>query len=628
METQRFNTWSKVLKKQVALQPDKTVFTFLSEEGSEKRSLSFKELDQAASGLAKELQKTCEPDDRVLLFYPQGLDYVIAFYACIYAGLVAVPLYPPQNNRKIDFISTIAKESGATLALTTAQYKEKLENLGLSESLTKEVSWLSTDDLEFEYDASWPIVERNAEDLVYLQYTSGSTSLPKGVILNNACTLYQSEELSMLWGTSSDSKLVSWLPHFHDLGQVFGILQPIYKGFSCVLISPATFVKRPYIWLEAISEYKATHTAAPDFAFTHSVSSISNEQKKQLDLSSIETVVNGAEPVREKTIDLFYHAFKECGFKSQAHCPSYGMAETTLVVSAQSNVLSPRSITVDPDALKKGRVEDAKPGQNNARSIVSNGKSCLQTDIKIVSPEGNVEQKERRIGEIWITGPGVGLGYWNDEEGSRETFQAKLQSSDDQRSYFRTGDLGFKCNGDLYITGRMKDLIIVRGLDHYPQDIELSVEQCHPILHKGYCAAFSMPVDGEEQLVVAVERERYYSEKVDFSKVIELIRNTVSQEHGLSLYRALILKPGSIPKTTSGKIQRQKCKAELLNNELKTVADLTFPILKSNDQISFVQNLLTSLETAFKRGLTAMAKNLGYGWVKSKVNRTLAKSKL
>lgn len=615
-----FTTWKQALKYQANNNPTKTAFTFLNEDGSCLRSLTFEELDQKATGLAILLLQQSSPKDRVLLLYPPGLDYVIAFYACVYARLISVPLYSPQNKRKIELIANIAKDCDAKLALTTSKYQEKV--LSHEYPILNSINWLSTDNLDIEYCENWKGTNPLSEDLVYLQYTSGSTSSPKGVMLNNACTLYQSEELSKLWDTNSESYLVSWLPHFHDLGQVFAILQPIYKGFSCALISPAAFMKKPFTWLKAITDYKATHTAAPDFAFGYCVENISDDQKQLLNLSSLKTVVNGAEPVRKHTIDQFYSNFQECGFKEKAHCPSYGLAETTLVVSADYNRQAPNTLSIDADQLVKCEIKIATDLTKRCRTLVSNGESCLDTVIRIVDPVTHIALPEQTIGEIWVNGPGVGLGYWNKDDVTLETFKAQLIGND-QGYYLRTGDLGFKLNNQLYITGRQKDLVLIRGTNHYPQDIELTVERCHPILRNGYCAAFTVDVSGEEQLVIAVERERFYPEEVDFNKILQLVRNAVSEYHDLSLYRGLILKPGSISKTTSGKIQRQKCKTELANSLLKVVTDETYAVSPALKKDRSIKENKSSMETQFKTAFKTTIGNWISDWIKTRVNGSL-----
>lgn len=574
MKHHQFSTWLDALQYQAESVPDKIAFTFLGESGEELARLTFFDLYMKARSMASIIEDHCQPGERVLLLYPPGLDYVLAFYGCLFAGVVAVPLYSPQNKRKLELIDSIALDCDATLALTTRRYEEKLNEGALASSGPVErLRWLSTDTFDLPHVNDQKKNSIVPETVAYLQYTSGSTSIPKGVILRHDTTLRHSEELSMLWDTAPASVLVSWLPHFHDLGQVFSVLQPVYMGFSCVLIAPASFMKQPLVWLQAISKYRATHSAAPDFAYRLCASKVTPEEKRLLDLASWKTAVNGAEPVRSETISEFYRSFRECGFTETTHCPSYGLAEATLVVTANGNRHRPKMITCDSEQLSRNIVEVAVPEKNHTRTLVGNGCTVLNTHVAIVDPLTHTRCKNNSVGEIWVSGPGVASGYWMNDKASATTFRGSVKGENDGHAYLRTGDLGFMLDKELFITGRIKDLIVVRGTNHYPQDIEYSVESVHNVLKKGHCAAFSVDVDGEEEVVVVAERERYFSEHVDYEALVEKVRSVVARDHGIALYGVVIVRPGSIPKTTSGKIQRQKCKREWLSGALSVQAE-------------------------------------------------------
>ncbi|BET95949.1 AMP-binding protein [Xenorhabdus taiwanensis] len=622
-----YETWNELLKYRATEFAEQRVFTFLGENQEELASLTYAQLYKQAKNLAGVLKEKGQDKDRILLLYPAGLDYVVAFYACLYAGMIAVPLYSPQNIRKIELISEIAKDSGARLALSTQKYLDKVSSM--SDSVLNELEWLATD-RQVDTSTNWqdPIVK--GADVAYLQYTSGSTSLPKGVVLTHETTLFHSEELSHHWHTTQESVLVSWLPHFHDLGQVFSILQPVYKGFHSVLMSPTTFIKQPYIWLKAISDYRATHSCGPDFAYSHSVKNVSKAQLSTLNLSSWLVAINAAEPVRANTIRAFYDHFAEAGLRESTQCPSYGLAESTLVMVSDAVNEKPYFLVCNAAKLRKNQIE-IEIESSSSQILVSNGKTELDTQVKIVDIDNYHALEESQIGEIWLSGKSIAAGYWQNPEATEETFKAKLSQSIENREYLRTGDLGFIYEGNLYITGRLKDLIVIRGTNHYPQDIEQTVELSHGLIRNGYCAAFSVENEDIEQLVVVAERNRYYVGEIDYDEVFDKVKKTISARHNLDVSYILIVSPGSITKTTSGKIQRRKCKTEFLNSTLKTVAkyqnksiDKSQEDEVSNSKISNLTPQKNNLETVLKHSIEAFI----CSWIANRINISVAQIEL
>jgi amino acid adenylation domain-containing protein len=381
--------------------------------------------------------------------------------------------------------------------------------------------------------------------------------------------LYNSADLDEGWRHTHDSVIVSWLPHFHDMGLIYGILQPLYKAVSSILIPPVAFLQQPARWLQAITRYRGTHSAAPNFAYELCIRKINAEQRAQLDLSSWVVAVNGAEPVRRETLDRFSETFASCGFRRRAFCPGYGLAEATLKVVATTQASSPVYYSVDPDALAQHRIVQASPEDHDTQTFVGCGRAMLETKIAIVNPETLEASDAEEVGEIWVTGPGVAHGYWRRPEDTARDFQARVAGSNE--TYLRTGDLGFTKDGELFITGRLKDLIIIRGRNHYPQDIELTAEQSHPALRSGCGVAFSVAENGTESLVVVQEIERNVADE-DFEEVFGAIRKALATEHELHAYGVALIKTGSLPKTSSGKAQRRAARAAFLAGTLDTIA--------------------------------------------------------
>lgn len=543
-------------------------FTYLVDGELEELHLSYHELDRQARAVAARLQEMNLAGERALLLYPAGLDFIAAFFGCLYAGVVAVPAYPPRRNRSLSRIQAIADDAAAKIALTTFPVWERVQSvLDTSPDLQK-IAWLCTDQLPPGSEETWQAPDVHGDTLAFLQYTSGSTGTPKGVVLTHANLMHNSASIAYAFEHTRSGTGVFWLPSYHDMGLIGGILQPMYIGQSNVLLSPMSFLQKPYRWLKTISRTRATISGGPNFAYDLCVRKITPEQRDTLDLSRWHLAFNGAEPVRAETLDAFAKMFEPVGFRREAFYPCYGMAEATLIVSGGFKAALPVVRTFDAEALENNQVVDALADEEGARELVGSGGNLLDQRIVIAHPEHMTQLPPDQVGEVWVAGPSVAQGYWNRPEETARTFQAYLRDTG-EGPFLRTGDLGFMQDGELFITGRLKDLIIIRGLNHYPQDIELTVGKCHPRLRPDNGAAFTVEVGDSERLVIVQEVER--RQQRDLDGVFDAIRREVSAEHELQVEAVLLVKAGSIPKTSSGKIQRHACRAAFIEGSLEVV---------------------------------------------------------
>ncbi|BBD64374.1 amino acid adenylation domain-containing protein [Nostoc commune NIES-4072] len=570
-------TMVDILRDRSFQMPHTQAFTFLEDGETQELTLTYQELDRRSRAVAAQLQALGLSGERAILLYPPGLDYLSAFFGCLYAGVVAIPAYPPSNQRKTPRIQAISIDAQASIALTTTAMLPTLQSILTLLTKQGNFHWLTTDNIAQGIEDSWQQPAINEDTLAFLQYTSGSTGTPKGVMLSHGNLLHNAAVTYQMMEHSPSSKFVSWLPIYHDMGLIGGILQPLYGGFPCVLMSPASFLQRPYRWLQAISRYKGTTSGGPNFAYEQCVQRITQEQKETLDLSSWSVAFNGAEPVRQDTLELFATTFAECGFRPEAFYPCYGMAEATLIVSGGIKTALAQVKTVEKSALSQNQIVEATIQNQDIQSFVSCGQTIPQQQIVIVNPETLTRCSSDEVGEIWVSGLSVGQGYWNRTEETEQTFHAYLKDTK-ERPFLRTGDLGFLDNGELFITGRAKDLIIIRGRNLYPQDIELTAQRSHSSLRCGANAAFTVEVNNEERLVVVQELE--FRAKPNLAEVASAIRQSITEEHEVQVYGVVLIKPGSIPKTSSGKIQRRATRAQFENGELNVVES---DILKISD---------------------------------------------
>ncbi|MDX6502481.1 MAG: hypothetical protein QOG23_5745, partial [Blastocatellia bacterium] len=549
---------------------ERVAYTFLLDGEAEEKKLTYGELDEQARAVAAMLQAAGAVGKRVLLLYPSGLEYVSAFFGCLYAGAVAVPAYPPRLNRSLLRLQAVVDDAQATLALTTKEILGRVTPMLAEATGLQALCWLDTDELDRRIADEWREPSINGSTLAFLQYTSGSTSTPKGVMVTHDNLLHNEEMISNAFKQTSDSVIAGWLPLYHDMGLIGNVLQPLYLNARCILMSPTAFLQRPVRWLQAISRYRATTSGGPNFAYELCVNKVTEEQRASLDLSGWSVAFNGAEPVRSETLERFAETFAACGFRREAFQPCYGLAEATLIVSGGLESGQQTVKTVQAKALESDLIVEAGAGDAGTRSLVGCGRALLDQEIVIVHPESLGRCALEEVGEIWVKGPSIAAGYWGRSEETERTFRARISDSG-EGPFLRTGDLGALIGGELFVTGRLKDLLIIRGRNHYPQDIELSAERSHPALRRGCGAAFSIAVDGEEVLVIVYELDhRQHAAPQD---VIDNVRQAVSEEHEVQVGAVVLIRAGTLPKTSSGKIQRSACRAAFLASELSSVAE-------------------------------------------------------
>ncbi|HEX5886873.1 MAG TPA: amino acid adenylation domain-containing protein, partial [Pyrinomonadaceae bacterium] len=545
-------------------------YTFLVDGEQEIISVSWSELHRKAQLIAQRLTSIGAAGKPVLLLYPSDLEYVAAFFGCLCAGAIAVPAYPPRLNRTLHRLQAIVADSQATLALSVSFIRDRIEPLCQQFPNLQALKWVTTDDLDRAVSEDSYNSSLTGETAAFIQYTSGSTSQPKGVIVTHANLLHNQQMIQQAFEQTESSIIVGWLPLYHDMGLIGNVLQTLYVGARCVLMSPAAFLQSPFRWLQAISAFNATTSGGPNFAYDLCVRKVNAEQRAQLDLSSWKVAFNGAEPIRPATLKRFAKAFASCGFKPEAFHPCYGLAEATLFVSGKGHRGGARVESFNSLELTKNRAVNSAGDSVESKFLVSCGVSFGDQKLIVVNPETVTECSPGDVGEIWIAGPNVAGGYWNQPEVTTQTFRARL-SGNNEETFLRTGDLGFLHNGELYVTGRLKDLIIIRGLNHYPQDIEQTVEQSHSSLRAGCGAAFSVEVEGEECLVIVneVERNRTAADK----EIVDAIRQRIAEEHEVQVYAVVLIRQGTIPKTSSGKIQRNACRVAFMNGRLEAEAE-------------------------------------------------------
>ena len=618
---------SEILRYRAAMSPSQVAFRFLADGANVSAQWSFAELLQRAETVACQLRSHGVEQERVLLLFPPSLDFIAAFFGCLLSDNIAVPMYAPRRNRPDPRAQAIVRDSQAKTALSTAVVLEDLDRYCKHDPQLSNLQWLQFDDQDAETSGTTDLPQEthseSYSELAFLQYTSGSTSTPKGVMVSHANLLHTLHDLDVGFQHDDDSILVSWLPTFHDLGLIYGALMPVYRGITGVLMPPVAFLQRPANWLEAISDYHATHSAAPNFAYELCSQAITSVQRRELDLSSWKMSLNAAEPVRADTLQKFNTEFAPYGLRDTCVTPGYGLAEASLKVTSDRADQHYVTVDLDADALADNRVVLTPSGGVNQTTLVSTGVSEVDARIEIVDPDNHTKLLPSQIGEIWVSGKSVAKGYWNRPDATEETFAARIQSTEadgvSDQTFLRTGDLGFIHNGQLFITGRLKDLIIIRGVNHYPQDIELTVERAHDLLRPGCGAAFSIDVAGEERLIVVQEVHRSikaYRQELD--EVVESIREAILETHDLQPYGIVLLRAASVPKTSSGKIQRHACRKSYLSGELKNVHTWIEPTAKqveltcSQSASVFSASSDSSAARRFERELTVeLAKWLG-----------------
>jgi acyl-CoA synthetase (AMP-forming)/AMP-acid ligase II len=533
---------------------DRTAFIFLNSRLEEAETLTFGALDARARALAAVLEDRTVPGERALLVHPPGVEFVIALFGCFYAGVVAVPVPPPRtanrNRQTLDRLINVAADCRPSLILTVAALSDVLA------SIAPDMPCLATDTVPPTLACGWSERAPAADELALLQYTSGSTGVPKGVKVSHANLSANLIAMHHIAGHDRNAPVVSWLPQYHDMGLLGTTIYPLVLGATCCAMAPSTFLQRPIRWLQAISRYGATLSGGPNFAYEHCVRRITREERAGLDLSSLEVAFNGAEPVRMGTLENFAEAFAPHGFRRSAFLPCYGLAESTLIVAGARRDEKPTVRMADPMGIAAGMIRATDRG---GTPLVGCGRPAPGHRIVIASPDTQAELAAGRIGEIWISGPSVTTGYWERAD-DKALFAAAPDGSAER--FLRTGDLGVVWDGELYVVGRLKDLIIIDGRNHHPEDIEVTVERAHPALRPGGCAAFSVEADGRERLVVVAEQDRKAVATRD--TILTALRDAVGRCHELPVHDLILLRVGELPRTTSGKVRRGTCRERYL----------------------------------------------------------------
>ncbi len=564
-------TLAEIVMQRAQTMPDFEILTYLADGELDEQPLTYRDFDHRARLIAGYLQQQGLEGERVLLLFPQGLEYMIALFGCFYAGVIAVPAYPPRNNRNMLRIQAILDDTSARAILadrTSVQrmYKMKFDSshlllLAYEEALAAQQEWRQR------------VIP--GREIAYLQYTSGSTGSPKGVMITHENVMINAQACRNIYPPDTHCA-VNWIPMFHDMGLIY-MMSYLIQNAKCYFMSPVHFVQKPLRWLQAVSRYRADYTVAPNFAFDLCCEKINEEQASMLDLSCLRSVLSGSERIQLHTLQRFYDKFRVAGFTLEAFKPGYGLAEGTLAISyVPHNKLPSITPKADPGKSLQTLTSELLPFESPEDYHVSIGPSVEGCQIRIVDLEARQLLPEGQEGEIWISFPGsISDGYWQNEEATREAFHNYLP--DDPRTpYLRTGDLGFMLQKELYITGRIKDMIIIRGQNYYPIDIEVAVAQSHPALQLNSSAAFSIDVKGREQLAVVQEVRRAQWRKANPDEVIDAIRRTLSEAFEISPYHIALIFPMSLSKTSSGKVQRQRTKQQLLQGELRIMKEWTY----------------------------------------------------
>lgn len=572
-------TLPDALRLRSAKQPDETAYVFLRNGEEPEESLTYRELHDAACVRAAALESAGLTGKSAVLLYPSGLEFIRALLGCMYAGVAGAPVQVPRRRQGVERLRRIADDAGTSTVLTTAEVKRDLEErfgdlpelAGLTLLDTEAIAPPSSDVL-----VSYALPAAHPDGIALLQYTSGSTGDPKGVMVTHANFLSNVVETDDLWPCEPRGTFVSWLPLFHDMGMLFGIVLPLWAGVPSYLMAPDAFIRRPARWLEAISRFRGTHAAAPSFAYELCVRAAEEGRAADVgDLSSWRVAANGAEPVRWQTIQAFTAAFAPYGFDSRAMAPGYGLAENTLKATGSPQDREPSALWLSAAALGEDRVEIVDEATEGATPVVSSGVPVLDTRVCAVDPATLELCPPGRVGEIWISGPCVADGYLGKPGLSEETFRARIKGGSAlaaEETYLRTGDLGFVHHGELYVTGRLKDVIIRQGRNYYPQDIELSAESAVPGLHPNCSAAFCVDDGTRERLVVVVEADGRVLRTPGEQTLRERVREAIRENHRLDADDILVVRRGALSKTSSGKVQRRACRRRYEDGSLNAFA--------------------------------------------------------
>jgi fatty acid CoA ligase FadD32 len=589
--------WAKV-------RGDKLAYRFLdysTERDGVACEMTWSQFSARNRAVAARLQQVTEVGDRVAILCPQNLDYLVAMYGAIYAGRIAVPLFDPSEPGHVGRLHAVLDNCQPSAILTTTSAAEGVRKFFRSRPANQRPRVIAVDAVPAEVASTWEPMEVSIDTVAYLQYTSGSTRIPTGVQITHLNLATNIVQIIEALEAEEGDRGLSWLPFFHDMGLITALLSPMI-GHNFTFMTPAAFVRRPSRWIREMArkpdDTGGVISVAPNFAFDHAAArGLPKDGEPPLDLSNVKAVLNGSEPISAATVRRFNEAFGPYGFQPKAIKPSYGLAEATLFVSTTPASEEPKIIYVDRDALNNNRIVEVDADSQSAVAQASAGKVGVSEWAVIVDAESATELPDGQIGEIWISGPNMGTGYWGKDEETRETFQNILKSrtspthaegAADDATWVRTGDYGAFHDGDLYITGRVKDLVIIDGRNHYPQDLEYSAQEASKALRTGFVAAFSVPAnqlpaevfddthaglkfdaeDTSEQLVIVAERAAG-AHKLELAPIVDDIRAAIAVRHGVTVRDVLLTSAGAIPRTSSGKIGRRACRAGYLDGSLR-----------------------------------------------------------
>jgi acyl-CoA synthetase (AMP-forming)/AMP-acid ligase II len=555
----------EILQWRALQRPGDRAYLFLANGENEERSLTYQELEQCAQSLGALLQAQGFTGKRALLFFPPGPEYVEAFWGCLYAGVVAIPVYQPKLNRSIERLRGIILDTDAALVLTNSRGADALARWFIDDVAFAHLRWLITDELSLPEAPPFLGTRGSGDTVAYIQYTSGTTAPPRGVMISQENILQNVAFLHRRLAHPVDRYMVSWLPPYHDMGLVSSILLPVYAGFPVVIMPPAAFIQRPLRWLEAISLYQAATSGGPNFAYELCIHKSSPEQVERLNLSCWTAAFNGSEPIDWRTLENFSRTFASSGFRLQAFYPCYGLAEATLFVAGGERDARPRLKYFRRSALTERLVEEVGEQENDACALVSCGSSAEDHLILIVDPVSLTRCPAGQVGEIWASGPSIARAYWNNDEETAHLLQAHLADSTEQR-FLRTGDLGFLWQGELFVAGRLQNMLHIHGKLYYSEHIEQSACSSHPSLCMKRNAAFLQ----EDQLVIVQEVNRHLRRE-ERDEIVRAMRLTILREHFLEVSAITLIRQGSIPKTSSGKIKHYECQQRFLDGTLETV---------------------------------------------------------
>lgn len=583
-----------------AATPDRVAYRYLDHGEHEIGSVTFAKLDEEARAIAAKLVVNGFSGKRAVLMYPPGLDFIRGFLGCHYAGVTPVPAYPPRRNRNMGRVNSISENCHAAVALTVRTVIERSRSWLSDAPNLQQLEWIATEEVADDLANDWVAPKIASSDIGLIQYTSGSTGTPKGVVLTHQNLISNCRMITVAFEVTNGTKACTWLPAYHDMGLIGGILNPLYLGSTQIMMSPVAFLTYPIRWLRAVSDYGCSVTGGPNFAYAWCTTKIKEEQCEGLDLSNWEVAFNGAEPVRADVMDEFNKKFGPYGFRPTAHYPCYGMAETTLLVTGGDRRKEPVIRAFDRNELVQHRVVEVDADDRVGRNLVGCGQVLPEEDVQIVQPETRRALPEGEIGEIWINSPSCGMGYFERPEMTAEFFKGRL-SPDNGKYYVRSGDLGFMHQGELFVCGRLKDMIIVRGVNRYPQDIESTVESCEPTTRSGGAAAFALTRWDREHLVIVCEVDRG-RKSFNWDEVFKRIRVAIAEEHELPPDAIVLVRAHSIPKTSSGKVQRHACKNEFVNRSLRNVVAEWISWEQDSQELSHdvqaVQSLTAETESA------------------------------